>query len=630
MRLRQITFISIAILTLVFLAIEVWVASSVVKDGFDSLERGFAAAEARRVRNGVLREVQALDTFVWDWASWDDTYHFARTGNPDYVESNLPIETFSNQSLCAVIIADVEGRVVFGRALDAEGEYDGALLADLVAAMGRGDLPAASPGVEEEAGRGGLLVLPEGAMLIVRRDILDSQDNGPPSGRMLMARRLDDAMRQAISLRLELPVVFHPLVDGRSAPGLDGGLVASLTVGEGTAVVPRDGETIDAYALLRDIGGHPGLVVQAVGGRAISKKGRVVANLNFMILSAALVAFGLLVFYLLRRKVLSRVESLNSQVRALDMTGAGGVHIDGRDEIAELARDINAMLAHIAESRQALQAAHDDLERRVAERTVELEEANRELKWLDQAKSHFLSSTSHELRTPLTSILGFVKLMERTFKESFGPSLEACDEPPERIAKHLQNFKIVRTEAERLSRLINDLLDFSKITAGRMDWQESDVRADELVRDAVAAISGQLDGNPDLALVEDVPPDLPLLRVSRDRILQVLINLLGNAVKHTERGHIRVSVRAVADAVEFSVADTGIGIHPDDRERIFEVFFQSSQAHPPSSRPVGTGLGLAICKEIIEHYGGSIRAESEPGQGSVFTFSLPHSLVVPL
>ncbi|MFH1913302.1 MAG: CHASE4 domain-containing protein [Pseudomonadota bacterium] len=629
MRLRQITFISIAIVTLVFLAIESWVASSVVKDGFNSLERGFAASEARRVRNEVLREVQALDTFIWDWASWDDTYHFASTGNPDYIESNLPIETFSNQSLCAIIITDVSGRVVFGRALAAEGEDDGALLADLVAAMGRADLPATSPGVEE-AGRGGLLILPEGVVLFVRRDVLDSQDKGPPSGRMLMARWLDDTMRQAIALRLELPVVFHPLTDGRSAPELDDALMAALTGGEETAVRPRDGEIIDAYALLRDIGGQPGLVVQAVGGRAISKKGRVVANLNFMILSAALIAFGLLVFYLLRRKVLLRVESLNSQVRVLDLTGAGGVHIEGRDEIAELARDINAMLAHIAESRQALQAAHDDLERRVAERTVELEEANRELKWLDQAKSHFLSSTSHELRTPLTSILGFVKLMERTFKESFGPSLEACDEPPEHIAKHLQNFRIVRTEAERLSRLINDLLDFSKISAGRMDGQECDVRADELVRDAVAAISGQLDGNPDLELMEDVAPDLPVLRVNRDRVLQVLINLIGNAVKHTERGHIRVSARGLADAVEFSVADTGIGIHPEDRERLFEVFFQSNRVHPPSSRPEGTGLGLAICKEIIEHYGGSIRVESEPGQGSVFTFSLPHSLVVPL
>ncbi|MUM78764.1 HAMP domain-containing protein [Pseudodesulfovibrio sp. F-1] len=627
MRLRRITFISIAIVTLVFLAIEAWVANSVVKDGFDSLERGLAAAEARRVRNGVLREIQALDSFVWDWASWDDTYHFASNGNPEYIESNLPAETFSNQALCAVVITDAQGRIVFGRALDQDGRDDGALLADLVAAIHQSDLPAASPGVEE-TGRGGLLLRPEGAVFFVRREILDSQGGGPSTGQMLMARRLGDAVRQALSQRLELEVVFHPLEGGRLAPDMDGALAAGLLSDEGTAVLPRDAGIMDAYALVRDIQGLPGLVVQAVCDRAISKKGREVAHLNFMILASALVAFGLLVFYLLRRKVLSRVESLNSQVRALDMTGAGGVHIDGRDEIAELARDINAMLAQIVESRQALQAAHDDLERRVAERTTELEEANRELKWLDQAKSHFLSSTSHELRTPLTSILGFVKLMERTFRESFGPSLEACDQPSERIAKHLQNFRIVRTEAERLSRLINDLLDFSKITAGRMDWQECDVRTDELVRDAVAAISGQLAGNPNLELVADAPAGLPVLHVSRDRILQVLINLLGNAVKHTEAGHIRVSARTTGDGVEFSVEDTGIGIHPDDRERIFEVFFQSSRAQAPSSRPVGTGLGLAICKEIAEHYGGSIRVESEPGRGSVFTFSLPGSLVV--
>jgi signal transduction histidine kinase len=417
-------------------------------------------------------------------------------------------------------------------------------------------------------------------------------------------------------------VELFPVAGGGPAPAV----LESLTSGQGLFVQAQDTDTINGYALLRDADGQPALVVKAVRDRSVSKQGRSVAHLNFTLLAAVLITFSLLVFYLLQRKVLSRMERLNAEVKGLD--GSGQVTVKGRDEIAELGGNINTMLHQIEESRAALQAAHDDLERKVGERTAELENANQELKWLDQAKSHFLSSTSHELRTPLTSILGFVKLMERTFKETFEPSLAACDEPPERIAKHLQNYKIVRAEAERLSRLINDLLDFSKISAGRMDWHDDEVTPAELVRDASEAIAGQLEDNPMVELITDVAPDLPALRVSQDRIHQVLINLLGNAVRHTENGVIRISAHKAADAIEFSVSDTGVGVLPEDRERIFEVFYQSTGERGNVARAAGTGLGLAICKEIVEHYGGHIRVDSEPGSGSVFTFSLPLALTV--
>ncbi|MCG2732556.1 CHASE4 domain-containing protein [Pseudodesulfovibrio aespoeensis] len=619
MKLRNITFISIAALTLVFVAIESWVSQSVVKQGFDTLEREFAVADARRVRNEVLREIEALGTFVWDWSSWDDTYDFARTGNPEYIESNLPIETFDNQSLNAIIITDTQGRLVFGRALDTERNDDTPMLERLMAAVM--ERPANGQGEIK-----GLLAVPEGILFFARRDILNSQDLGPPAGRMLMARLLTEETRQAIAERLELPVEFFPVADGDT--GLAPVTLESLTHGDGLFVEEQDADIINGYALLRDADGQPALVVKAVRERSISRQGRSVANLNFMILAAVLVAFSLLVFYLLQSKVLSRMERLNAEVKTLN--GSGEVTVQGRDEIAELSRNINAMLHQIDESRTALQTAHDDLERKVRERTAELEKANRELQWLDQAKSHFLSSTSHELRTPLTSILGFVKLMERTFKETFEPSLAASAEPPEKIAKHLQNYKIVRAEAERLSRLINDLLDFSKISAGKVDWHEDEVTPAELVRDAGEAIAGQLGENPQVELTTDVAPDLPTLRVSRDRIHQVLINLLGNAARHTESGYIRIAARRSGDAIEFSVSDTGVGVLLEDRERIFEVFYQSTGEYRDAGRSAGTGLGLAICKEIVEHYGGRIRVESEPGKGSVFSFSLPISRPISL
>jgi Osmosensitive K+ channel histidine kinase len=286
------------------------------------------------------------------------------------------------------------------------------------------------------------------------------------------------------------------------------------------------------------------------------------------------------------------------------------------------------MLRQIDENRTRLQSAHDDLEETVVERTAELVKANRELLWLDQAKSHFLSSASHELRTPLTSILGFIKLMERTFRKRFRPLLGQEGSLGDHVATHEDNFRIIRMEAERLGRLINDLLDFSKLEAGKMVWQEEEVTIPELVRDATDIFSGQLDEQSGITLAVDVAQPLPILRVNKDRIHQVLMNLLTNAAKHTRRGFIKVDVRRERDAVLFSVEDSGSGIAPEDRERIFDVFYQVRDEASQPSQSFGTGLGLAISKEIVEHYGGRIWVEPGPVRGSVFIFSLPLSLAV--
>ncbi|OLN29199.1 Osmosensitive K+ channel histidine kinase KdpD [Desulfovibrio sp. DV] len=277
---------------------------------------------------------------------------------------------------------------------------------------------------------------------------------------------------------------------------------------------------------------------------------------------------------------------------------------------------------------QALAVLTRDLEALVAERTeearskaVELEAANQRLLELDRIKSAILSSVSHELRTPLTSIRGFANLIERDIDRLIETSSATGLGTHPRIRRIRDNLHIINEENRRLTELINDFLDLSKIESGKMEWRDSAVDALELASRAERATASLFEDGP-VALILDIDPATPRLFADFDRMVQVCINLLANARKFTDHGQVRLRIApdAAGDWV-MQVADTGRGIASADLERIFENFIQAAA----NGQDVigGTGLGLSICRTIVAHYGGRIWAESTPGQGSVFTVAIP-------
>lgn len=284
----------------------------------------------------------------------------------------------------------------------------------------------------------------------------------------------------------------------------------------------------------------------------------------------------------------------------------------------------------------ALAEFNRNLEELVAERTfqleakaVELEDANRRLLELDRLKSAFLSSVSHELRTPLTSIRGFARLIAKDFARL---ELETAG-LPERSTRNLSridsNLAIIVKESDRLTMLINDFLDLSKIESGHMEWRDEAVDVTGLVDEAVEAVGALYEKKPDVRLVIQTQAGLPLLYVDPDRLHQVLLNLLGNAAKFTNRGEVAVAAFIDPDGdLRLQVKDEGPGVAANDLESIFEKFHQSSGGDMLEDKPKGTGLGLAICKTIVEHYGGRVWAESELGRGSVFQVKLPGRLLM--
>lgn len=274
--------------------------------------------------------------------------------------------------------------------------------------------------------------------------------------------------------------------------------------------------------------------------------------------------------------------------------------------------------------------ANSDLEDLVRERTKvlvekaqELKQANERLMELDELKSAFLSSVSHELRTPLTSLLGFSKIIKRDFSKVFMPLAE--DDTSTRLGTRIQsNLDIIGSEGERLTRLINDVLDLSRIESGREDWRNVEVDMAGAVHRAVDSASGLFSPKPEVKLTIRRLGAVPPVLCDPDRLHQVLINLLNNAAKFTQHGEVAIDLYSDEHGqVRLTVEDTGKGIAPRFIEQIFDKFQQAQQGNTLTEKPSGTGLGLAICRQIIEHSGGQIWAESQQGQGTRMCISLP-------
>jgi PAS domain S-box-containing protein len=242
-------------------------------------------------------------------------------------------------------------------------------------------------------------------------------------------------------------------------------------------------------------------------------------------------------------------------------------------------------------------------------------------KEVDRMKTDFISTVSHELRTPLTSVLGFAKLIKKKLEDTVFPLIMVEDKKTQRTIKQVgDNINIIVSEGERLTSLINDVLDIAKMEAGKIDWQMQPVLVEEIIDRAIAATSSLVEAKR-LEMIKDIEPGLPEVVGDRDRLLQVAINLISNAIKFTETGSVTLKVRQQDNHLVISVIDTGIGIALDDQPKVFERFKQVGDTL--TDKPKGTGLGLPICKQIVEHHGGRIWVESQLHEGSTFSFTLP-------
>jgi signal transduction histidine kinase len=297
--------------------------------------------------------------------------------------------------------------------------------------------------------------------------------------------------------------------------------------------------------------------------------------------------------------------------------GAASARIMVASVVKEEELGIDEVMGMLDEASQLIEYSHK-LEQKSAEleaATTELREANERLQELDRMKDDFVSTVSHELRTPLTSIRAFSEILR--------------DNPRLDEAKRTKYLDIVIKEAERLTRLINQVLDLAKIESGKVEWRIAQLDLNDVINESLAATS-QLFSEKKVKLQTRLPERVPPVLADRDRLIQVVVNLLSNGVKFCDSrdGRVWVAVSVEDDALRVDVRDNGKGVRPQEQSIIFEKFRQAGDAL--TEKPKGTGLGLAISREIITHFGGRLWVESGPGGGATFSFTLPRAAAEPV
>jgi len=311
-----------------------------------------------------------------------------------------------------------------------------------------------------------------------------------------------------------------------------------------------------------------------------------------------------IVIYIFSVKITRPINRLTEQAKRMSRGYLNEeIPADSGDEIGQLATAFNEMA-------RALNNQYLVLERKVAERTKELTKVNEKLAETSEHKSRFLANVNHELRTPLSSIIGYARLMQRETEGQIS-SLQR------------ENLEDLLGNAERLLGMIDSLLDLAKIEAGKMDVNVGLVRIDELIQGAASSIEPMLNKQY-VSFIRDIPPNMAPLYSDPEKLRQIVLNLLENAVKFTDFGEIKISVSQANGNFKLAVADSGIGVAQADLKNIFEEFERGRITHDGNYR--GTGLGLAIVKRLVDVLGGSVVVDSAVGRGSTFTVTLPVNL----
>ena len=281
---------------------------------------------------------------------------------------------------------------------------------------------------------------------------------------------------------------------------------------------------------------------------------------------------------------------------------------------------LETIISDLEETQEELEEANEELEARVAQRTRELQEARDEAVRANQAKSAFLANMSHELRTPLNAIIGYSELIQEELVFHYSERDESSPVSPDDLQR-------IQVAGRHLLALINNVLDISKIEAGRLQTDITAVDVGDVVDETLKTTEQQVQDNGN-ELVVDIGDDVQSMETDRVKLRQCLINLVNNAAKFTEDGQVTIRVRAPdSETVHFVVEDTGIGIPEESQERLFEDFEQAEES--TTRRFGGTGLGLTITRHFSELLGGRIDVESQEGEGTAFTIELPRKTPPP-
>ena len=590
---RTVTIVGLTLAGM--LALLVVASEFVVRRGFVELQEARARQNLERGKAVFEDEINALGEKIGDWGYWDDAYAFMKDRSPEFITANLNPDSIATLRLDAILFRAPDGEIVWSGGIDRSGGGSGVIgpaPEDLVEFVRAGRPFAAAADGAADRPTAGLLSLQSCVAMIAINPVMTSGREGPCRGSIVFVRYVNaaalDRVRRLTLCNAEfarpndasLPDDFRAA--GRALPSADIPPVAAIS-----------DQTTASYTLLDDLLGRQSLLLRVDTPRLIEQRGAQAIGYFYGALVIAGLCFGFAVIVSLRRAVLARLSRLNAEIMSVarDSEPSRRVTVSGSDEISSLGGEINHMLENLARSHRDLAAAREAAEA-----------ANR-------AKTEFLANMSHEIRTPMTAIMGYADLL---IDQSCTPE------------QHAASAQTIRRSGEHLLSILNDVLDLSKIEAGRMSAEILECRPDEIVADVVAMMSERAAGK-GLSLVARCEPPIPAtIRTDPTRLRQVLVNLAGNAIKFTERGNVSIIARldrtGPAPVMQFEITDSGIGLSPEQVGRLFQPFTQADSS--TTRRYGGTGLGLVISRRLARLLGGDITVRSQPGSGSTFTVTI--------
>ncbi|NPE27597.1 hypothetical protein HNV12_06355 [Methanococcoides sp. SA1] len=676
-----------------------------VQDSFQELEANAVISDVELMASFLQLSIDQLDSNVYDYASWDDTYEFAETLYPEYIASNFGSSTFAALDINFIIIMNNSGQILYSQGYDLENEEYVSLPLEHLEIISTDEVLNNHEKSDDFVS--GLVSFGGVPSIISSRPILKTNNEGPIQGSLIMGSFIDSSSFCSICEISQKTMEFIYFND----PQLPGN-IWSPSGNDVPLTKVLDSDIIEGFYPVRDVHGLPIVVVKTSVERSISHQGNEAESFFvFSIISTGII-FGSLLLIFLDRSVLNRLFNLNINVKDLGTRSdlSARLDVEGNDEISNLSNSINNMLDKIGDSYKdvmlyknrgnALLEALPDLvfnlnedgtiihrnnpnavcflhldhldvsnifdllpedaaritrkklvevinsgklgsieynfdidgtmfnlesrllaygdkgdvlaifsdnsgakavENALIETKIVAEDANR-------VKSEFIGNMSHELRTPLNSVIGFSEiLLESTFGDI-----------NKKQEKYIMN---IRESGVHLLNIVNDILDISKIEAGMMDMTYENVSIHEVMNNVGTMIS-PLAKKKNVTISQNIDQSLVKIIADKGKVIQMLYNLTGNAVKFTqEGGSIDIGSKVAGEYLDIFVQDTGIGISEENLDKLFDPFVQLDSFISKNHK--GTGLGLALVKKFAELHGGYVQVESEVGKGSTFTFSLP-------